>query len=240
MRCHLSCSCTSYGFWRWTIAASVSHLHLSQFSPSFSSVDNSSSKSQWTKPVVCLSIVYLCCLLLSAKLVTAVGRAPTQLIIHDFVLYSPLKCTVFNFPSSLKVLAWNRDIHFIVNSYECVELLMKQNIIFVFVFFALKLLVTKHDIAPSLPLVQFLCIWCSILDILLIVFVFSVIVMVWKSYYIQGVNEYVLQCSVVDRWVQSGHILLIHPCPEMLYLHTRGSEMWRRTPVGKQPIELLE
>jgi hypothetical protein len=46
------------------------------------------------------------------------------------------------------------------------------------------------------------------------------------------------QCSVVDRWVQSDHILLIHPCPEMLCLHTRAFEKWRRTPVGKQPIGL--
>jgi hypothetical protein len=42
---------------------------------------------------------------------------------------------------------------------------------------------------------------------------------------IQGVNKYMLQRSVVDRWVQSDHILLIHPCPETLYLRARASEM---------------
>jgi hypothetical protein len=61
-----------------------------------------------------------------------------------------------------------------------------------------------------------------------------------ESYYIQDVNICYVQCSVVDRWVQSDRILLIHSCPEILYLHARAFEMWRRIPVGKQPIELLE
>jgi hypothetical protein len=39
---------------------------------------------------------------------------------------------------------------------------------------------------------------------------------------IKGVNKYMLQCSVVDRWVQSDHILLIHLCPEMLPFGTKG------------------
>jgi hypothetical protein len=39
----------------------------------------------------------------------------------------------------------------------------------------------------------------------------------------QDVN--MLQRSVVDRWDQSDHILLIHPCPETLYLRPRASEM---------------
>jgi hypothetical protein len=44
-------------------------------------------------------------------------------------------------------------------------------------------------------------------------------------FYIQGVNKYMLQCSVVYKWVQSDHILLIHPCPETLVLRARMSEM---------------
>jgi hypothetical protein len=47
-----------------------------------------------------------------------------------------------------------------------------------------------------------------------------------------------LQRSVVDRLVQSDLILLIHPCPETLCLRARASEMWRRMPLGKQPIGL--
>jgi hypothetical protein len=46
-----------------------------------------------------------------------------------------------------------------------------------------------------------------------------------------------LQCSVVDMWVQSDHILLIHPFPETLCLRARASEMCRM-PVGMQPIGL--
>jgi predicted secreted protein len=33
-----------------------------------------------------------------------------------------------------------------------------------------------------------------------------------------------LQRSAIDRWVQSDHIL-IHPCPETLYLRARALEM---------------
>jgi hypothetical protein len=44
---------------------------------------------------------------------------------------------------------------------------------------------------------------------------------------------------MVDRSDHSDHILLIHPCPRTLYLCPRASEIWR-TPVGKQPVGLLE
>jgi hypothetical protein len=36
-----------------------------------------------------------------------------------------------------------------------------------------------------------------------------------------------LQCSVGDRWVQSYHILLIHPCPEMLPFGTKDHKSFR-------------
>jgi hypothetical protein len=42
---------------------------------------------------------------------------------------------------------------------------------------------------------------------------------------IQAIKKYMLQRSVVDGWVQSDHILLIHPYPEMLCLRARASEM---------------
>jgi hypothetical protein len=38
----------------------------------------------------------------------------------------------------------------------------------------------------------------------------------------QGVKKYMLQRYVADRWVQCDHILLIHPCPEMLPFGTKG------------------
>ena len=41
-----------------------------------------------------------------------------------------------------------------------------------------------------------------------------------------------LQCSVVDRGVQSDNILLIHPCLETLCLCAGASKMWRRTPLS--------
>jgi hypothetical protein len=45
------------------------------------------------------------------------------------------------------------------------------------------------------------------------------------KHYIQSVNKYMLQRSVVDRWVQCDHILLRHPCPETLCLRAWASEM---------------
>jgi hypothetical protein len=44
---------------------------------------------------------------------------------------------------------------------------------------------------------------------------------------IQGVNRYMLQRSVADRWVQSDHILLIHPCTEKLLFGTKGHNIFR-------------
>jgi hypothetical protein len=43
--------------------------------------------------------------------------------------------------------------------------------------------------------------------------------------HIQSVNIYMSQRSVIDRWVECDHILLIHPCPETLCLRARASEM---------------
>jgi predicted secreted protein len=43
--------------------------------------------------------------------------------------------------------------------------------------------------------------------------------------HIQRVNKYMLLRSVVDRGDQSDRILFIYPCPEMLYLRPRASEM---------------
>jgi hypothetical protein len=37
-----------------------------------------------------------------------------------------------------------------------------------------------------------------------------------------------LQRSVVDRWVQPDHILLIHKCPETLPFGTKGHEVSER------------
>jgi hypothetical protein len=44
---------------------------------------------------------------------------------------------------------------------------------------------------------------------------------------LQDVKKYMLQRSVVDRCVQSDHILLIHPCPEMLPFGTKGHKSFR-------------
>jgi hypothetical protein len=33
--------------------------------------------------------------------------------------------------------------------------------------------------------------------------------------------------AVVDRWVQSDHILLIYPCPEVLPFGTKGHKVFR-------------
>jgi hypothetical protein len=44
----------------------------------------------------------------------------------------------------------------------------------------------------------------------------------YEPWYIQGVKKYMLERSVVDRWVQSDHILLTHPCPETLPFATKG------------------
>jgi hypothetical protein len=125
------CSCTCYGFWRWTIAANVRHLNLSHFSLSFSWVDNSSSKSLNKTCYMSLHCLPVLATVVSQTCKSCGESTYAAYIIHDFVLYSPLKYAVFNFSSSLKVLAWNWDIHFIFHSYECVELFMKQNIIFV-------------------------------------------------------------------------------------------------------------
>jgi hypothetical protein len=42
------------------------------------------------------------------------------------------------------------------------------------------------------------------------------------SIYIQSVNKYMLQRSVVDKSAQCDHNLLIHPCPEKLCLRARA------------------
>jgi hypothetical protein len=47
------------------------------------------------------------------------------------------------------------------------------------------------------------------------------------SHYIQDVKKYMLNRSVVYRWVQSDHILLIHPCPETLPFGTKGHKSSR-------------
>jgi hypothetical protein len=44
---------------------------------------------------------------------------------------------------------------------------------------------------------------------------------------IQSVNKYMLQRSVVDRWIQCDYILLIHPCPEALPFGTKGHKSFR-------------
>jgi hypothetical protein len=46
--------------------------------------------------------------------------------------------------------------------------------------------------------------------------------------HIQSVNKYMLQRSVVDRRVQSDHILLIHKCPETLLFGTKGHKIFER------------
>jgi hypothetical protein len=48
----------------------------------------------------------------------------------------------------------------------------------------------------------------------------------WTGF-IQGEKKYMLQSSEVDRWVQSGHILLIYPCPETLPLVTKGHKSFQ-------------
>jgi hypothetical protein len=49
----------------------------------------------------------------------------------------------------------------------------------------------------------------------------------YLNFTIQSVKKYMLQRSVVDRWVQSDHILLIHPCPETLPFVTKGHKIFR-------------
>jgi hypothetical protein len=44
---------------------------------------------------------------------------------------------------------------------------------------------------------------------------------------VQGVNKYIFQRSMVERWVQSDHILLIHPCSETLPFGTKGHRIFR-------------
>jgi hypothetical protein len=45
--------------------------------------------------------------------------------------------------------------------------------------------------------------------------------------YIHSVNKYMLQGSVVDRWVQSDHIFLIHPSSKTLPFGTKGHQSFR-------------
>jgi hypothetical protein len=47
------------------------------------------------------------------------------------------------------------------------------------------------------------------------------------NYLVQDVKKYMLQRSVVGRWVQSDHILSIHPCPETLPFATKGHKSFR-------------
>jgi hypothetical protein len=48
--------------------------------------------------------------------------------------------------------------------------------------------------------------------------------------HIPVVKKYMLQRSVVDRWVQSDHILLIHSYPETLPFSTKGHKSFREHP----------
>jgi hypothetical protein len=53
------------------------------------------------------------------------------------------------------------------------------------------------------------------------------IMYVYTRVYIQGVNKYMLQRFMVDRWVQSDLILLIHHCPETHPFSTKGYKSFR-------------